>query len=139
MEPFAGDFENYAYKILIKEPVKKEQIDSLYKKMIDDINGLYGKPNSLIVKLYGSEEQFNYQRIKNHTLFSEYDKLQSRYKNALYLKNRVQQGFYRIVAFKIFIHEWILDFLHNYYKPEGKGYLKGKKSWEDKLNTIINT
>lgn len=120
MEPFAGDFENYAYKILIKDPIKKDTIDALYNK---------------ITVLYGSEEKYVNQRIKEHVLFSEYDKLLSRYKNAQYLKTRVSKALCRIVLLKLFIHQWKKNFLHTYYSPDnGKGFLKGKKSWEESIN-----
>lgn len=139
MEPFAGDFELYAYKILIKEPVKKETIDALYNKMVKDINDLYGEPNKGLILLFGSEEKYIYNRIKHHILFSEYDRLVSRYKNAQYLRGRVSKGLCRVVLLKLFIHKWKNQFLHMYYSPDGgKGFLKSKKEWYHVISSCTN-
>lgn len=134
MEPFAGDFETYAYKILIRNPVKKETIDGLYEKMVNEMNYLYGPPNKGLIALSGSEEKYINQRIKHHILFSEYNILLSRYKNAQYLKNRVSKALCRVVLLKLFIHLWKTEFLHTYYSPDGgKGFLKSKKDWYDAI------
>lgn len=139
MEPFAGDFENYAYKILIKNPVKKEDVDTLYNKMVKDIDELWGSPIPSIAMLYGSEEAYNLFRIKNHTLFGEYDKLKARLNNAEYLKKRVSTCIVRTVLLKIFFVKWRELFLKEYYSPDrGLGFLNGKKTWETSMkhNTI---
>ena len=134
METVSGDFENYAYKILIKNPVKKEDVDKLYNTMIKDMNDLWGSPIHSIVMLYGSEEEYNLYRIKYHILFDEYDKLKARLNNAEHLKKRVSTFLIRVVLLKIFFIKWREIFLKEYYNPDrGLGFLNGKKSWENSM------
>jgi hypothetical protein len=140
MEMVSGDFENYAYKILIKNPVKKEDVDKLYNTMIKDMNDLWGTPIHSIAMLYGSEEEYNLYRIKPHILFSEYDKLKSRLNNAEHLKKRVSTFLIRVVSLKIFFVKWRKLFLRDYYSPDGGlGFLNGKKSWNKSLKESINS
>jgi len=134
MDPYYGDFENYAYKILIKNHVKKEDIDKLYNKMVKDMDELWGSPILYIAMSYGSVEKYNLYRIKKHVLFSEYDTLITRFNNAQYLRKRTSTCLIRVVLLKIFFVKWRELFLKEYYSPDrGLGFLNGKKSWENSM------
>lgn len=125
--------EEYARDILIDHPVDTDALVELIARIDGEMKMLYGAVSPQIAVVYGGYLEALNARRWHHPLFKEYVRGADRNCDAVFLRNRVRSQFWAIVRLKLFFRRAMRAFLKRFYAPEGGGYQRAKKHWEQSV------